>query len=47
MPQEGHANFGPMMEALHALFREQQEDGRVRVEYATNLYAGQLPGERK
>ena len=47
MPQEGHANFAPMMEALRALFHAQQEDGRVRVEYATNLYAGQLPGKRK
>ena len=47
IPQEGHANFAPMMEALRALFLAQQEDGRVRVEYATNLYAGQLPSERK
>ncbi len=46
-PQEGHANFAPMMNALDELFRAHQEDGRVRVEYATNLYAGQLPNERK
>jgi SAM-dependent methyltransferase len=47
VPQEGHTNFAPMMEALRELFRRYQENGRVRVEYATNLYAGQLPSERK
>ncbi len=47
VPQEGHANFIPMMDALRELFRTYQENGRVRVEYATNLYAGQLPNERK
>ena len=47
MPQEGHGNFAPMMDALRALFRARQEDGGVRVGYATNLYAGQLPSERK
>jgi SAM-dependent methyltransferase len=46
-PQEGHANFAPMTDALRELFRTYQENGRVRVEYATNLYAGQLPSERK
>jgi len=47
VPQEGHANFAPMMDALSELFRTHQENGRVRVEYATNLYAGQLPNKRK
>jgi SAM-dependent methyltransferase len=47
VPQESHANFAPMMDALRELFRRYQENGRVRVEYATNLYAGQLPSERK
>jgi len=47
IPQEGHVNFAPMMDALRELFQTHQEDGRVRVEYATNLYAGQLPVERK
>jgi hypothetical protein len=32
---------------LRELFQTYQENGRVRVEYATNLYAGQLPNERK
>jgi SAM-dependent methyltransferase len=43
VPQEGHANFAPMMDALRELFRRHQENGRVRVEFATHLYAGQLP----
>src|SRR5712691_354679 len=47
VPQEGHASFTPMMDALRELFRGHQENGRVRVEYATNLYAGRLPTERK
>jgi SAM-dependent methyltransferase len=47
VPQESHANFAPMMDALRELFRSYQENGLVRVEYATNLYAGQLPNERK
>jgi SAM-dependent methyltransferase len=47
VPQEGHVSFAPMMDALRELFRGHQENGRVRVEYATNLYAGQLPNERK
>jgi len=47
VPQESHANFAPMMAALRELFRWYQENGRVRVEYATHLYAGRLPTERK
>jgi SAM-dependent methyltransferase len=46
VPREGHANFAPMMDALGELFRGHQEDGRVRMEYATHLYAGRLPSER-
>ena len=47
VPQEGHPNFAPIMDALRELFRAHQEVGRVRVEYAAKLYAGQLPNERK
>jgi len=47
VPQESHANFAPMMDALRELFGRYQENGRVRVEYATHLYAGRLPTERK
>jgi hypothetical protein len=36
-----------MMDALRELFRRYQENGRVRAEFATHLYAGRLPKERK
>jgi len=41
-PQEGHANYAPIMAQLEELFRANQEDGRVRMEYATHLYYGRL-----
>jgi SAM-dependent methyltransferase len=41
-PQEGHANYAPMMAQLEELFRANQENGRVRMEYATHLYFGRL-----
>jgi SAM-dependent methyltransferase len=47
VPQEGHANFAPMMDALRELFRAHQESGCARWEYTTHLYAGRLPNERK
>ena len=47
IPKDGHANFAPMMDALREHFRTYQENGRVRAEFATHLYAGRLPKERK
>jgi SAM-dependent methyltransferase len=41
-PQEGHPNYAPMMEALGELFRANERDGRVRMEYATHVYFGRL-----
>ena len=41
-PQEGHANYAPMMAALEGLFRANQENGSVRMEYATHMYFGRL-----
>jgi SAM-dependent methyltransferase len=41
-PQEGHANYAPMMADLEELFRANQKDGRVRMEYATHVYFGRL-----
>ena len=41
-PQEGHANYAPMMAALEELFRANQENGSVRMEYATHMYFGRL-----
>jgi SAM-dependent methyltransferase len=42
-PQEGHPNYAPMMAALDELFRANQVDGRVKMEYATHVYYGRLP----
>jgi SAM-dependent methyltransferase len=41
-PTEGHANFAPMMAELGGIFRAHQRDGRVRLEYRTRLFFGQL-----
>ena len=41
-PQEGHANYAPMMAALEELFRTNQQNGTVRMEYATHVYFGRL-----
>jgi hypothetical protein len=32
-----------MIQALDGLFRANQKDGRVKMEYATHVYYGQLP----
>jgi len=42
-PQEGQPNYAPMMAALEELFRANQVDGRVKMEYATHVYYGRLP----
>jgi ubiquinone/menaquinone biosynthesis C-methylase UbiE len=41
-PLEGHENYAPMMAALEQLFRSNQQDGRVRMEYSTHVYYGRL-----
>jgi SAM-dependent methyltransferase len=41
-PPEGHANYAPMMAELEELFRANQADGHVRMEYATHVYIGRL-----
>jgi SAM-dependent methyltransferase len=41
-PLEGSANYAPMTAALEELFRANQTDGRVRMEYSTHVYCGQL-----
>jgi SAM-dependent methyltransferase len=46
-PREGHAaNYEPMMSALRELFDANQKSGRVRMEYATQIYFGQLEDAR-
>ena len=41
-PQEGQPNYAPMMAALEELYRANQKDGSVRMEYATHVYYGRL-----
>ena len=41
-PPKGHPQHEPMLEALEKLFAEHAEDGRVRFEYLTHVYYGQL-----
>jgi SAM-dependent methyltransferase len=43
-PTEGHANYAPMMAELKRIFDAHQEDGRLRMEYETKIYFGQLKG---
>jgi SAM-dependent methyltransferase len=46
MPQEGDANFAPMMAALRELFDRTQQSGRVRMDYTTQVYLGPLDAKR-
>jgi SAM-dependent methyltransferase len=46
MPQEGDANFAPMMAALRELFDTMQQSGRVRMEYTAQVYLGPLDLKR-
>jgi len=41
-PREGHANYEPRMAELQKLFDENQQVGRVRMEYSTQIYFGRL-----
>jgi SAM-dependent methyltransferase len=41
-PQERHANYAPMMDALRKLFDANQANGSVRMTYTTQVYFGQL-----
>lgn len=44
-PQEGHPNYAPMLADLEQLFRANEEDGRVRMQYATHAYYGHLANQ--
>ena len=46
-PKENHANYAPMMAALRELFDANQKIGRVRMDYTTQMYFGQLDANRK
>ena len=41
-PMKGHPNYEQMMRNLHRIFLEYQSDGKVRFEYDTEVYYGQL-----
>jgi len=41
-PTEEHANYAPMMAELERIFRAHERGGRVRMEYFTRVYFGQL-----
>jgi ubiquinone/menaquinone biosynthesis C-methylase UbiE len=43
-PAEGHSNHAPMLLALERIFREHQENGRVRFEYDTEIHFGRIGG---
>lgn len=44
-PQPSHPNYAPMMTSLEKLFRVNQQDGRVCMEYSTHLYFGHLEAQ--
>jgi SAM-dependent methyltransferase len=44
-PQEGHPNHAPMLADLEQLFRANEKDGRVRMQYATHAYYGRLANQ--
>ncbi|HKQ72382.1 MAG TPA: class I SAM-dependent methyltransferase [Blastocatellia bacterium] len=41
-PEEGHPNFEPMLAELERIFQAYQNEGKVVVEYITQMYYGQL-----
>jgi ubiquinone/menaquinone biosynthesis C-methylase UbiE len=43
MPANDHPSYEPMMAELERIFRAHQQLGRLRMEYQTRLYFGQLP----
>lgn len=42
-PQPGHPSHAPMLAELHRIFDLCQSGGKIRMEYDTRLYFGQLP----
>jgi hypothetical protein len=41
-PQAGHPSHAPMLKELQRIFDAYQSGGKVRMEYDTKLYFGQL-----
>ena len=44
-PREDNGRFEPMMAALRQLFLANQKNGKVRMDYTTQIYAGHLASE--
>ena len=42
VPNEGHADFRPMLQQLLRIFKQYEHQGVVHIEYDTELYFGQL-----
>jgi len=42
VPTPDHPQFAPMMEELQQIFSRHQQNGTVRMEYRTHIYAGKL-----
>jgi SAM-dependent methyltransferase len=41
-PEPSHSNYRPMVEELIKIFQRHQKDGKVTIEYDTNIYYGHL-----
>jgi SAM-dependent methyltransferase len=46
-PTSGHPQFEPMMLELRRIFHQHEQNGVVRMEYRTRVYAGKLDHHRK
>jgi SAM-dependent methyltransferase len=44
-PEQHHASYEPMMAELQKLFRANNKNGRVRMEYLTQVYCGRFHGD--
>jgi SAM-dependent methyltransferase len=42
MPAEGHPRYPAMLPGIERLFQQHEKNGRVRIDYDTTLYFGQL-----
>jgi SAM-dependent methyltransferase len=46
-PQTGHANYQAMMEGLRAVFETHEKQGRVSMDYTTQMFFGRLDGNAR
>ncbi|MFW9825831.1 MAG: SAM-dependent methyltransferase, partial [Candidatus Thorarchaeota archaeon] len=43
IPLKGHPNYEKMLNELQILFHSNEQAGKVRIDYDTEVYYGQLP----